>query len=117
MLAVILATITIVAALRRHLRGERKENGRGSHRFDRVAPTKAGVDFECTLTISGIKYDLSSWANAHPGGAAVLRKFNGRVSVTFFLAAALCFAYFIVPFTYLYTLILFDRMQRTHLQG
>lgn len=46
-------------------------------RFDQVAPTNKGVDFECVIKIAGQKYDLSSWANAHPGGAEVLRKYNG----------------------------------------
>ncbi|KAL9178761.1 hypothetical protein ACHAXT_003892 [Thalassiosira profunda] len=71
---------------------QRKEGGgaggagaaKGHHRFDRVAPTKAAVDFECTLTLAGASYDLSSWANAHPGGAAVLRKFHGRDATTAF---------------------------------
>ena len=27
----------------------------------RLAPTKKSVEFECTLIISGVKYDLSSW--------------------------------------------------------
>jgi len=57
---------------------ERKIIAKGGHRFDRVAPTQAAVDFECTLTISGRKYDLSSWANAHPGGALVLKRYNGK---------------------------------------
>ncbi|KAL7548995.1 hypothetical protein ACHAWF_013873 [Thalassiosira exigua] len=68
--------------LRQRNRQGRREEGAGgggkSHRFDQVAPTKAGVDFECTITISGTKYDLASWANAHPGGAVILRKFHNR---------------------------------------
>eukprot|EP00956_Cyclotella_meneghiniana_P042959 scaffold249360_cov114-Cyclotella_meneghiniana.AAC.4 len=50
--------------------------GSGS-RFDRVAPTDKRVDFECVIKIAGKSYDLSSWANAHPGGAEILRKYNG----------------------------------------
>lgn len=37
------------------------EYGGGQSRFDRVAPTKKHVDYECVLTIEGRKYDLSSW--------------------------------------------------------
>lgn len=37
------------------------EYGGGQSRFDRVAPTKKHVDYECVLTIAGRKYDLSSW--------------------------------------------------------
>eukprot|EP00970_Alexandrium_tamarense_P013017 scaffold3204_cov185-Alexandrium_tamarense.AAC.10 len=57
----------------RHVREIKDPNGGRTirHRFDRVASTKANVDFECILTIGGVK------ANAHPGGAAVLKNYNG----------------------------------------
>lgn len=43
-----------------------------------MAPTKKHVDYDCVLTIAGRQYDLSSWANAHPGGATILRKYHRR---------------------------------------
>ncbi len=39
------------------------------------------------LTIDGAEYDLTEWADSHPGGAKLLRKFNGRDATKAFAAA------------------------------
>eukprot|EP00550_Attheya_septentrionalis_P000807 CAMPEP_0198290574 /NCGR_PEP_ID=MMETSP1449-20131203/8383_1 /TAXON_ID=420275 /ORGANISM="Attheya septentrionalis, Strain CCMP2084" /LENGTH=460 /DNA_ID=CAMNT_0043989089 /DNA_START=207 /DNA_END=1586 /DNA_ORIENTATION=+ len=47
-------------------------------RFARTAASKVEIEDECILTIRGERYNMTSWANAHPGGASILRKFHGR---------------------------------------
>ena len=41
----------------------------------------------CILSIGDVEYDLTAWAAAHPGGEAVLHKFNGRNATEAFLRA------------------------------
>lgn len=47
-------------------------------RFDRSASTVAATDQPCILTLYGGQYNLTAWAQAHPGGVNVLRKFHGK---------------------------------------
>ena len=47
-------------------------------RFERTAPVSSEVDLPCLLTIHNKTYDLSAWANAHPGGVKVLQRFHGK---------------------------------------
>jgi hypothetical protein len=39
---------------------------------------------EIILTIHGKQYNLTAWANYHPGGSAILRKFSGKDATTAF---------------------------------
>jgi len=36
-------------------------------RFEREAAKKKEIDEECILTIHGNQYNMTAWANAHPG--------------------------------------------------
>jgi cytochrome b involved in lipid metabolism len=47
-------------------------------RFDRTASSKIDVEDECIITIRGERYNMTAWANGHPGGASILKKFHGR---------------------------------------
>ena len=47
-------------------------------RFDRVAISEISIAQPIILTIHGITVDVSSWARAHPGGEAILRRFHNR---------------------------------------
>lgn len=58
------------------------------NRFDRTAPTEIAIETPVLLTIHGKLYNITAWANAHPGGSAILKKFNGKdASVAFEKAA------------------------------
>lgn len=57
------------------------------HRFERTASSVAEVKEPCILTIDGIRYNLTGWAKAHPGGAKVLEKLNNRDATKAFEAA------------------------------
>ena len=41
-------------------------------RFQREAAKKKELDEECILTIHGNQYNMTAWANAHPGKKAVI---------------------------------------------
>jgi cytochrome b involved in lipid metabolism len=41
-------------------------------RFQREAAKKKEVDEECVLTIHGNQYNMTAWANAHPGMCDIL---------------------------------------------
>jgi cytochrome b involved in lipid metabolism len=56
-------------------------------RFHREASKTQEIDEECIITIHGSRYNLTAWANAHPGGAGILKKFNGRDASKAFEAA------------------------------
>jgi cytochrome b involved in lipid metabolism len=47
-------------------------------RFDRTESSKIGIEGECIITIRGERYNMTGWANGHPGGASILKKFHGR---------------------------------------
>jgi hypothetical protein len=47
-------------------------------RFQRHASSIQHFDRLCILTISGSRYNMTAWANSHPGGAKVLERFHGR---------------------------------------
>lgn len=47
-------------------------------RFQREASKTQEIDQECVITVHGSRYNLTAWANAHPGGSGILKKFNGR---------------------------------------
>ena len=47
-------------------------------RFGRTASSKIDIEDECIITINGERYNMTGWANSHPGGASILRKFHGR---------------------------------------
>jgi len=56
-------------------------------RFKREAAKKKEIDEECVLTIHGNQYNMTAWANAHPGGAKILQKFHNRDASKAFEAA------------------------------
>jgi Cytochrome b5-like Heme/Steroid binding domain len=45
-------------------------------RFHRQAPKEQHVNDECIISLHGNLYNLTAWANAHPGGVKVLQKFH-----------------------------------------
>ena len=47
-------------------------------RFKREAPKETHIEEPCIIFIHGNRYNLTAWANAHPGGANVLLKLHGR---------------------------------------
>lgn len=47
-------------------------------RFDRVAISEISIAQPLIITIHGITVDVSSWARAHPGGEAILRRFHNQ---------------------------------------
>jgi len=47
-------------------------------RFARTASSKIDVEDECIITIRGERYNMTGWANGHPGGASILKKFHDR---------------------------------------
>lgn len=47
-------------------------------RFERTANNDAASEKECILEIDGSYYNLTLWAKAHPGGAAILHKFHNK---------------------------------------
>jgi len=47
-------------------------------RFHRTASNQASIETPAILTIHGKQYNMTAWANSHPGGAAVLKKFDGK---------------------------------------
>ena len=56
-------------------------------RWERTPSLEASVSEPCILTIGNHRYNLTAWANAHPGGVAVLQKFNGKNATKAFHAA------------------------------
>jgi hypothetical protein len=77
------------------VRPERKEEAVGvttttgrrtTDRFHRQASDRVAVDAPCLLTIGEHRYNLTNWANAHPGGSAVLQKYHGRNATKAFAA-------------------------------
>lgn len=56
-------------------------------RFRREASKTKEIDEECIITIHGSRYNLTAWANAHPGGPGILKRFNGRDASKAFEAA------------------------------
>ena len=47
-------------------------------RLERAADTTPSIDEDCILTIHGVRYDVSAWAKAHPGGVGVLKRYHNR---------------------------------------
>eukprot|EP00527_Entomoneis_sp_CCMP2396_P004876 CAMPEP_0198140122 /NCGR_PEP_ID=MMETSP1443-20131203/3334_1 /TAXON_ID=186043 /ORGANISM="Entomoneis sp., Strain CCMP2396" /LENGTH=360 /DNA_ID=CAMNT_0043802455 /DNA_START=63 /DNA_END=1142 /DNA_ORIENTATION=- len=61
---------------------------RFSSKFRRVsASNTTSIDDECIIAIDGHQYNLTDWANAHPGGVNILRKFHGKNATAGFYAA------------------------------
>lgn len=58
-----------------------------SHRFERTATDVAKADQPCIFTIHGVRYNVTAWAKAHPGGVNVLHKFHGKDATKAFAAA------------------------------
>jgi len=56
-------------------------------RFERTASSAQEIDEPCIITIGGVGLNLTSWAKAHPGGEAVLKRFHGRDATKAFEAA------------------------------
>jgi hypothetical protein len=48
------------------------------HRFHRQASTIRPVDQDCILTIHHQRYNMTAWAQSHPGGSKILLKFHNR---------------------------------------
>ncbi len=44
-------------------------------RFQREAANKKEIDEECILTIHGNQYNMTAWANAHPGTKSSFREY------------------------------------------
>ena len=64
------------------------EKRQGQHdRFERTASDVAQVDEPCILTIDGIRYNMTAWAKAHPGGVKILMKFHNKDATKAFHAA------------------------------
>jgi cytochrome b involved in lipid metabolism len=64
-----------------------KSNNRSTaDRFHRQASDQVAADAPCVLTIDGNRYNVTAWANAHPGGSAILHKFHGRDATKAFAA-------------------------------
>lgn len=57
-------------------------------RFDRTADGEKRIEDECLLEIDGQRYNLTTWAKAHPGGVNVLRNFHNKDASHAFHAAA-----------------------------
>jgi hypothetical protein len=49
------------------IRTEQAQVAETLERFKREAAKKKEIDEECVLTIHGNQYNMTSWANAHPG--------------------------------------------------
>ena len=60
---------------------------KSSDRFDYVATSTESISEPCIVTINGVKHNMTAWANAHPGGKAVLMKFHGKDATKAFAAA------------------------------
>ena len=57
-------------------------------RFQVKASNKTSIDDERIITINDAQYNLTPWANAHPGGMQVLRRFHGKDATAGFLLQA-----------------------------
>ena len=57
-----------------------------SSRFQESAPTKKALDEELILTIHDTDYNLTDWANSHPGGVNILRKYSKKNATEQFYA-------------------------------
>ena len=55
-----------------------KDDESPSNRFDRTATMDAASNDVCILQIDGQRYNLTSWANAHPGGVHLLKFYNNK---------------------------------------
>jgi cytochrome b involved in lipid metabolism len=56
-------------------------------RFHREASKTLEIQEPCIIYIHGNRYNLTAWANAHPGGARILQKFNDKDASKAFEAA------------------------------
>ena len=56
-------------------------------RFNRQASQDRHVDEPCILTIHHKRYNMTAWANSHPGGAKILLRFHDRNATKAFEAA------------------------------
>ncbi len=56
-------------------------------RFKRVASSEMALGTPCILTLDGRQYNMTSWANAHPGGSSVLMSFNNKNATQAFYAS------------------------------
>jgi cytochrome b involved in lipid metabolism len=61
-----------------HHRSNNRTSTTTADRFHRQASDQVAADAPCVLTIDGNRYNVTAWANAHPGGPAILHKFHGR---------------------------------------
>lgn len=57
------------------------------HRFHRQASQVQQIDQPCILTIHGNRYNMTAWANSHPGGPKVLERFHNKDATKAFEAA------------------------------
>jgi cytochrome b involved in lipid metabolism len=63
----------------KYLEKERHDvNETPQERFRRTASDEAAIETPAILTIHGNKYNMTAWAKSHPGGASILKKFNGK---------------------------------------
>lgn len=65
----------------------RNETVAPRHRFDRTSDTVSEAEVDIVLTIHGLRYNVTKWAKAHPGGLEALAKFRGRDATRAFEAA------------------------------
>lgn len=63
------------------------QNIHNNNRFQATAPNTTSVEQELILTIDKTMYNLTAWANAHPGGVEILRKFQNKNATKAFFAA------------------------------
>ena len=57
-------------------------------RFGRTASTETSTEASVLLTVHGKLYNITAWANSHPGGSSILKKFNGKDATVAFEKAA-----------------------------
>ena len=67
--------LTSLDALSFNVSLDRPEEDRWAQTADRE---ESLLDAECILTIGGMRYNMTSWARAHPGGPNILRRFHGK---------------------------------------
>jgi cytochrome b involved in lipid metabolism len=60
---------------------------RPEDRFQREASQRQAIDQDCILLIHGKKYNMTAWANSHPGGSKILLKFHNKDASKAFEAA------------------------------
>lgn len=64
-----------------------KRERRREDRFERTAAQDIQAQAPCIMEIDGVKYNMTAWAKAHPGGENILLKFHNKDASKAFHAA------------------------------